>query len=231
MLKKFMLSLFFIFAVNCSCHAEDRTYDQAVSLGFSCQVVWQLETNGKRSLAYPFDWVHTHSVSLLSFLANKGAGFLELKNISIQGKYAGDTAHMKVVDIINGIISYHDIISSPLFGNYKAVKAKYDRRIKRFFELLNSNKKVLFVRQGDTKAEIEHLDYFLHESYPNLNYDILAVNCTEEYHTDWEMTRVKNYFIPQIEGDWMGNFECWKEVLSHFSVIPGDADRPLSEVW
>lgn len=230
MLKKFVISLF-IFALPSPCQADNRPYDQVVSLGFSCQVVWQIETNGMRSAAYPFDWVHTHATPLLSFLANKGAGFLELQNISIQGKYAGDIDHMKVIDTVNGIISYHDIISSPLFGNYKEVKAKYDRRTKRFFELLNSDKKVLFVRQGDTKAEIEYLDDYLNQSYPNLSYDILAVNCTDEYHIDWGMTRVKNYFIPQVVGDWQGDHECWKEVLSHFSVVSPNANRPLDEVW
>lgn len=200
--------------------AEEKIYEEVVSLGSSCQVAWQLEAHCVRKAAYPFDWLITHSKALNAFLCRKGKGFLNWDKITVIRAYPGDPAHLEVVDQMYGLVSLHDFLANPPMENYYEVKAKYDRRLARFFELLNSNKTVLFVRQGSSCAEIKELDSLLHTLYPNLSYTILAVHNFEEYKTDWGLERVKNYFLTQIPGDWAGDFDKWGEILGRFIIHP-----------
>lgn len=229
MLKKIYLSFFLLLFLTCRAEAKVETYDQVVGLGYSCQVAWQLEANNLRTLASPFDWFHTPFEGLLLFIYSKGEHFLDLNQIQVLGPYPGDPSKLHVIDLHYNIISYHDFTSTPPLENYNEIKTKYERRTKRFFELLMSKKKVLFVRQESTREQIEFLDYVLHRFYPNLNYTILALNNTDDYKKDWGLERVKNFHIPHQHINWQGDYERWKEVLSQFSVQ--QTARPASERW
>lgn len=231
MLKKYFLCLLLVLSITSYTHAKAKSYDQAVSLGYGCQVAIRLEHNGFRTLAYPFDWVHTPVDSLLKFIANKGANFLDADKIASTGAYPGDPSRLQVIDLVYGITSYHDFLTTPYFGNYLEVKAKYDRRVQRFFELLESNQKILFVRQKATRAEIEYLDEVLRSSYPRLSYTILALHDTEEYCYNWGLERVRNFYIRDIPSDWQGDGARWTEILSQFSIIPNANARSPEEVW
>jgi hypothetical protein len=219
MLKKIFFiscfcSLYFIFQAQ----TEEKPYDEAVSLGYNCQVTWQLKANGFRTVAYPFDWLHTPSLGLLDFITYQGSNFFDINKISDLGPYPGDPNCLQVLDLNFGITSYHDFSANPPFENYWRIKSKYDRRISRFFDLLNSNKRILFVRLGDSRQEIEDLDYLLQQQYPNLNYSILAVNESEDYNTNWGLERIKNYYIKQTPWNWQGDFVSWKAILEHFPI-------------
>lgn len=231
MVKKNFIALFFILFTSLNIEGRLQQYDEVVSLGYSCQVAWQLETNGIRRLAYPFDWFHTSYESLIAFINNKGAHFLDLDKINVGGPYPGDPSRLLVKDLLYGIISYHDFLATPPMSNYADIKYKYDRRTKRFFNLLQSNKRVLFVIQDALKSQVENLDYLFHMLYPKLAYTILAVNSHEEYCSPWGNARIENFYLPQIPGDWMGNFGVWTEILSKFTVIHSSTRRPPGEQW
>ncbi len=234
MFKKAFLSLTFAFLILFYAEAkaelhETESYDQIVSLGYSCQVAFQLEHNGVRTLAHPFDWFHTPIESLLKFIANEGKNFFDLDKIYVMGAYPGDPARLQVYDTVYGIISYHDFLSFPHLSNYAEIKAKYDKRIKRFFNLLQSNQRVLFVRQDVSKEQAEYLDEVLHSTYPNLSYTLIAINNTEEYKTPWNSPRIENFYMESI-GDWRGNFLRWQDILSQFKINRPSA-RPTEEIW
>ncbi len=113
MLKNVCASLLLILLITFNVKADTQFYDEAVSLGYSCQVAWQLEANGIRKRAHPFDWFHTPFESLLSFIHCKGANFLERDKINVIGPYPESPTHLHVIDLVYGIASYHDFISSP----------------------------------------------------------------------------------------------------------------------
>lgn len=231
MLKKSFFSLLIFFVILSSAQAKNITYDEVVSLGYNCQVTWQLEANGMRKVAYPLDWVVTPYESLLYFISQRGAGFLNQNQLSVIGPYSGDESRLHVIDSVYGIETYHDFLSLPPLSNYAEIKAKYDRRIERLFALLNSKKRVLFVREGSTRTQIEYLDDLIHSSFPKLNFTILAVHHDEDYHLNWGLKRVKNFHLTQVEGDWRGDCNKWKEILSQFSVKPLREARAPEEVW
>ncbi len=229
MLKTSVTSFIFALLIICCAHAKMETYDQAVGLGFNCQVAHQLEHNKVRFFAYPFDWCQTPFDSLLAFIANEGKDFLEWGNICALKPHHGDPTHLEVVDLVYGITTFHDFLTSPHLGNYAQVKSKYDKRTKRFFDLLKSNQRVLFIRQDLSKEQAEYLDEVLHSTYPNLNYTLLVINATEEYKPSWGLPRIANFYMEPV-ADWTGNYSRWTEILSQFSVARFN-HRPLEEVW
>ena len=230
-MKRYLASFVCLLLIIFSTSLKAQPYDEAVSLGYGCQVAHQLETFGLRKLAYPFDWFHTSYEGLISFIANKGKDFLTLKQINVVGIYPGDPRCLEVHDLLYGIISYHDFASNPVLMNYAAVKAKYDRRVKRFFDLLNTNKRVLFVIQYCTRVQIEQLNAFLHSLYPRLTYTLVAVGNTEEYLSDWGLPGIDNYYMEDILWDWRGNSIRWHEILTQYSVTPNHMARPVEERW
>lgn len=231
MLRKIIYSIALFFIPLCCLQAKVEKFDEIVSLGGRCQVAWQLENNGLRKYAYPFDWFTTLFPSLISFIEHNGQNFLDLDKIQIVGAYPGDPLRLEVVDTLYGIVSYHDFLSDPFMQNYTDIKNKYDRRIERFFKLLHSKKRVLFVRQGSTKAEIEELSSFIHQLYPQLNYKILAVHDSEEYQDDWNISTITNNYLINDSQNWQGDAEGWKKILSRFQLKPRHSPRSAEEIW
>jgi hypothetical protein len=238
MLKKFII--FFIVCCSFFIHAEEsnqRKFDIAIGLGGRCQVAYNLQKNGLRQQAFPFDWLITPFEGLIRFLAYQGRGFTNKENFLFHiTAYNVPTA---VMDTMYGFCLLHDFDYSLIDGiptvkrfhevevrNYDEIKFKYDRRIKRFFEVLNSDKKVLLVRLGITYHQAVFLDEFIHSHYPNLDYLILAVDDSEEIKTDWGLTRVKNVYAQQVTY-WQGREDVWKAILDRFEF---SFERELPEV-
>jgi hypothetical protein len=206
-------------------------YDEVVSLGSRCQVAIQLEHNGIRHFAYPFDWIVTHAEGLGSFIVNQGAHFLDRDKVVYVGEYAGNPPYQFVMDTHYGFESYHDFLPPHIKGNFEEVKEKFQRRIKRFFALLNSNKKILFIRTDVTRAEAEYLDNIIHTMYPKLVYTFVALNMTDDFRTDWGHPRIKNFYLEINPAVWQGDSVRWKEILSNFTVTKPKSKRPEAEKW
>jgi hypothetical protein len=217
--KKLLVVLALFFLLNhFDLNASIRKYDEAVSLGSICQPAWHLKANGVRKGAYPFDRVITPFHALIPFIAQRGAGFLEKDHLKIlEVLYGEHTSYEHVVDLAYDIHFIHDF-HHPDMCNYDNVKAKYERRVQRFFELLESDKKILFVRVQMNRHEAQILDDLLHSQYPHLEYTLVAISDDPDALTDWGLERVRNFYMQQIPGDWRGDSQRWTEILSQFSV-------------
>ncbi|HEV8051726.1 MAG TPA: DUF1796 family putative cysteine peptidase, partial [Parachlamydiaceae bacterium] len=145
---------------------QNAAYDEVVSLGARCQVAMQMEHHGIRHLAYPFDWIVTSAQGLGSFITNHGSHFLDLDKVIYVEEYAGNPPYYFVKDTHYNFESYHDFLPPHIPGNFEVVKDKFQRRIKRFFALLGSDKKVLFLRTDITRQDAEYLDNIIHTVYP-----------------------------------------------------------------
>lgn len=212
-------------------HASSRKYDETVSLGSACQSAWQLEVNEVRKWAYPFDWLVTSFDGLVAFIMNRGEGFLERDNLEVVEVLKGDSlSFLHVVDRKYDFHSIHDFFFPDMY-NYDKVKDKYERRIQRFFALLESDRKILFVRTQISRNEATYLDSLLHRLYPHLEYTLVAVSGDPDAQMDWGLERVRNFYMQQTQGDWQGDYQKWKEILSQFSVKPAKRKRPDGEMW
>lgn len=208
-----------------------KQYDEVVSLGTACQAAWQLEGNGIRRLAYPFDWLVTPFHGLIPFLTHQGAGFLDRDKIEIVKTLPGKATYLHVADLTYDIHFIHDFRGGEGIDNYDKIKDKYDRRIQRFFTLLQSNKKILFFRVQISRDEAIVLDSFIHTHYPKLEYTLVAINDSPDAENDWGLERVRNFYMHQTIDNWEGDGEKWKEIFSHFSIKESKKKRPEGEKW
>jgi Putative papain-like cysteine peptidase (DUF1796) len=216
----FYCLLFFLFICSSPIVLEGAKskpikYDEVISLGGNCEPAIQLRKNHMRMMGYPFDWMFTTSVQgLIEFIQNKGAGFLDHDQLAL----STEGGHHAVTDLRYGFTLIHDFTSFDNFQNdYLIVKEKYDRRIKRFFELLESNKEVLFIRLQIPCDQCTLLDHVIHTQYPNLSYEILALNHAEE--ADWGLERVKNVYLKNTPYFWASNEGdiSWKKILHTYT--------------
>lgn len=211
--------------------ASTKPYDEVVSLGTACQAAWQLEGSGMRRFAYPFDWLVTPFHGLIPFIANQGAGFLERDKLEIIKTLPGKATFLHVADLTYDIHFIHDFHGTESIDNYDKIKSKYERRIQRFFSLMQSNKKILFFRVQVTRDEVIVLDNLIHTTYPNLDYTLVAINDSSDAEHDWGLERVRNFYMRQSIDNWQGDGERWKEILSQFTVKESKKKRPEGEKW
>lgn len=211
--------------------SKNQPYDEVVSLGARCQVANQIEANGIRQRAYPFDWIVTNAQGLGAFITNKGSHFLDKDKIIYVGPYPGSPPHYHVIDTHYGFESFHEFLAPETPGNYEGVKAKLERRIRRFFKLLESDKKVLFIRTDTTKADAVYLDNIIHTLYPHLVYTIVALGNTPDHANEWGLPRIKNFYINIDPSNWEGDYVRWKEILRTFKITPTSKNRSPEERW
>lgn len=105
-----------------------------VSLGCLCAVSMELERIGLRQESLPFDWLISKDFgAVLSLVQNHFEGFLSKENL-----YQEPTPDY-YYDIRFKIHSYHDFTAAKsLDEQYEAVREKYSRRIRRFYEIVSS---------------------------------------------------------------------------------------------
>lgn len=218
--RTLLIVLLFTTQTEAFAKQESKPYEVVVSLGNMCQVAHQLDVNLLRNVAYPFDWVIIPFPSLYFFIANEGQHFLQPDRLVFFDNHPDALGEVKsFVKEMNYQIEFlHDFALSPDFmKDYNEIKEKYDRRVLRFFELLKSTKKILFVRRGITYKEAVSLDKLLRKKYPHLDYTILALDNTEEIKKEWGLKRVKNYYLRELEPwSWVGDPWAWNEILQRF---------------
>ncbi|MCY9694369.1 DUF1796 family putative cysteine peptidase [Paenibacillus alginolyticus] len=192
------------------------SYDAIFSLGDLCLPAMQLEKNGLRPYAGVLDWmisIRLSDVNLL--LKQRFHGFMELADLQVLG-YAGQ--QLMVLDTNYSLISNHDfsIHKNSIFhlSAYPEVKAKYDRRITRFWEVLTTRQRVLFVRTGGTFQQVQQLQFVLSElvSYDFRILFIQHSNVTEMVETDCPFEKVCWIQLPNQE-IWNANDHFWRNIF------------------
>ncbi|MCM3197168.1 DUF1796 family putative cysteine peptidase [Priestia megaterium] len=202
------------------------TYDTFFSLGDLCVSAIQLRKNNLRPFAGPLDWVGSSSLSNVNrILQNQFAGFLELQNLRAV-TYASDS-DLWVFDEIQNIVFNHDFKTDKNtlsnLATFPEVKEKYNRRIKRFFEKMESSQRILFIR---TEAELEEvliLESILSSIVKN-DFRILIVNhsnVTEMVEKEWSLNRVSIVELPE-EGKWDTNDVYWKKIFEKVYFKEGE---------
>lgn len=120
-------------------HIETE-FKNFISLGYFCEVAEDLEKMGLRNTSSPFDWCITDFSKNIELIENHFEGFMNYDNLA---QSIDDRNHYE--DTRYNDFFFHDFTKyKPLSQQYDAVKAKYDRRIKRF--LKNIESPTLFIR-------------------------------------------------------------------------------------
>jgi hypothetical protein len=183
-----------------------RRYDVAISLGERCEVAHQLNEHGYRTLSYPFDWIITPFSALCQLLERDFASFLNRDDLRLPEECPC------IVDSM-GLNFYHDFpITESFLSEYEPVKEKYDRRIARFREVLESGDRVAFVRMELSRDEAQQLRDLIRRKFPGLDFVLIAVNERPHEMEEWGLDQVRNFSIEGVEG-WYGNTAAYGEVF------------------
>ena len=155
----------------------ENEYDfrYVVSLGYNCEVSNSFLESQLRDSAYPFDWIFSKMWKINETMKTKFSNFFLQENL-IVAKYKKNPAKEKD----NGFTYVHDgayeILSKDI-TEYAKVKEKYNRRIVRLLNILDSGEPVLFVRAVYDDTIDQHLDFvnILTNVYPNSNFKLIVL--------------------------------------------------------
>lgn len=190
---------------------DKESYDYVISLGYNCEIANTLQLCNARDASYPFDWTFTNMYTITSMFRDRFKNFF-IRDQLAKARYTGNPA----MQYKGGIIYVHDgqydyLVRDDNF--YKSQKEKYDRRTSRLIELLDTGKRVLFVRYAYDDTQQEHIDFIkmLESIYPNSIFKLMVVNMVSlenhenkiKYMTNTVLTRNEigaiirnNYNIP-----------------------------------
>ena len=181
-------------------------YDEHVSLGGTCRVSLKLKEKGFRKGSYPFDWIVISLSQLTDMLENDFDGWVDRDNmVHLQGEWYENTRYgtghkhefkESTEDRGDHLYNFTD---DEDFSKWQEEKS---RRADRFTDLLDSDKKVIFVKRSrmaktaggyiptrldpfeELKSTCEFADY-LEKTYPKLNFDILFINTGTWKHCNY----------------------------------------------
>ena len=210
------------YIVTIACHLVSLThavrYDAVINLGGDCTVARQLIKHNLRPYALPFDWAITPFNSLYRLLENKFNGFLDKKNLVLRKKlrkYFYDTHYNTYIYFSRSIQnSIHRQKQVNYNVNYKKLITVYKKRIKQFYTLLRTSKKVLFIRKNSTKQQAQALSSLIHKLFPHLEYTLLVIGTTAHYMQPWHIKQVYNYYISPH------NNQAWTALLRNITIKP-----------
>ena len=163
----------------------NRTYDFVCSFGCDCGCAWHLDTHDLRTASYPLDWIGTEALGpdgTARLVANNFAGFLRLENLRKSKAQPtddqSDKDHEFYTDVEQHIVFAHEIPTGrPAAESYPEVKAKYDRRIQRFYKSVQQARSVLFARwswrEHPTEDVIRRTAEILRKKFPDQKIDLL----------------------------------------------------------
>ncbi|WP_438349686.1 DUF1796 family putative cysteine peptidase [Paenibacillus sp. FA6] len=192
-------------------------YDSIFSLGDLCLASIQLKKNNLRLFSGVLDWVGSPQLSEVNrLLMNRFTGFMELDNLRVVGD-AGEEMLLVSEDAYH-IFSNHDFTkASNTYTNlsaYPEVKQKFDRRIQRFLEKMESCQRILFVRTEGSLQDVYDLQTVL-TGLVKHDFRILLINHAPVggiVELDWPLDKVCAVQFPNGE-KWVGNDEIWKTML------------------
>ena len=200
-------------------------YDDIFSLGDLCYIAIQLEKNGIRPYSGVLDWMGSPTLSSVNrLLQNRFEGFMDRHQIACIGT-AGEKFYF-VQDKMYNLYSNHDFFIAQndpeKLETYPSVKAKYDRRIARFLEKVNTSDRLLFIRSGGTYEEVEQLQHILDGLVRN-DYVLLFINPghSEGFEeNDWPLERVCSIIAPHADLLTDDSDHLWKALFEGIVLRP-----------
>ena len=126
------------------------TYDEIVSLGSSCCPGLSLRTLSLKKETYPFDWVRNNAKIIYDLLLNGKEKYTKF-NQGVSDDFYVKDLHSHTNPVFNSshinyygqhFTHYTDITTDELIN-------RFENYLDRFFDLLNSDKKVLFIHSNE----------------------------------------------------------------------------------
>lgn len=211
-----------------------KIYDAIIPVGIGCTVSFHLKKNGLREYSLPFDWIYGITINkAYSLIESSFQGFLDKDNLKfsyicgIHNVYSNTELNINFVHDFPQNPSSKINISDQVFAE---VKRKYDRRIKRLYEILNTKKKILFIHysEGACPEDIISLErnrLNLCKIFPQLKIDILYIYTKNTLNKKIEKINKHIHLVPMPipdnlspENRWIGNSKQFKLIFKKFTT-------------
>lgn len=122
-----------------------------ISLGYFCSIALELERLGLRTESSPFDWLISDCEGVFAAIENHFHNFLDYDSMSQSSR---NRSHYK--DLTYNMHFFHDFTPYlPLAKQIQDVKAKYQRRIDRFYKSITEP--TLFIRYISDENKIGNI--------------------------------------------------------------------------
>ncbi|ARF08743.1 putative papain-like cysteine peptidase [Catovirus CTV1] len=165
-----------------------------ISLGCNCSVKEQLSRNGINDQTLPFDWIKIKDFDqVIRMISNNFSNFMDnlifMKNDD-EKKFFVEKDKTKKSQIYGNNIAtfYHDFCCEEDYNTqYEINKEKYQRRIERFYNILKSDEKIIFIRND------VHLKNVQHNILIDFDKAVKKVNKNIDYHIKWIIHPSKNF--------------------------------------
>ena len=210
-------------------HSAQQPYDALIPLGGDCQLAWQMRINGLRQQALPLDWSITSPEALMKVLDNKFHDYLNSDNL----EYVENGTEKYILEKKYGVSFVHEFKREKNFlDTYAEVKEKCDRRIDRFFKIIEECKNPLFIRKGITKEQAITLTALINNKLvPGKKFQLLALDTNEEIKETWNCLNIVNYYVKQPDPYvWDGDYEAWKEIFTKVGLKLGTKDDSCKDL-
>lgn len=184
-----------------------KTYDLICSLGGNCTVGNALRFRNLRKFSLPFDWCYIVDEKPIYKLAEcfknntlseiaKKENLTPLTENEEKGVSHSGTIHYK--DKYSGFYFVNHFYDTVENGGYIPFREKFDRRIKRLIDYIESSNSILFILGVGFEFNINavyELKNILKNKYPNkkIDFEIIEFNCNEDKITIEEDLTVRKY--------------------------------------
>jgi len=205
-------------------------YDAIFSLGEDCYVGFWLNQFNLRPFSGVIDWVRSPSLKDVNrLLNNRFKNFLELQNLSFVCYTPEGANNLIIRDNFYNMDSVHDFLSTvntpTSLSQYTEIKEKYNRRIQRFVNCMETSERILFIRSAGTYEEVVELEKVLSNMVKH-NFCILLIlngDSDEIREVDWGLkhTCVVSYKLyPISEKEYVNNINTCTRLFSGITVTP-----------
>ncbi len=212
-------------------HATEFPEPLIISLGYNCTTATNLAENNLRTFAFPFDWMGCSLEGLCALLENDFQNFLnpaylykkDKSNIIINKKYNLGFWHDFPIYQSNG----EDLIVPNWLDAVPNVASKYQRRIQRLYDALNSNRTIYLFRSAcsrwwplgsilQTKEMVIKLQTILQNKFPNANFTLIVIGEKPDtyYSTNWNIPGIRNFYMEDY-----GLSHEWTRIFRELKLI------------
>jgi hypothetical protein len=190
-----------------------------LTIGYDCSTATALKNLNLRTAALPFDWVQSNINSIqLCFQDNFAKFHTNLKFNHSKTRLIDEYGFQFPHDYPFSDISNNETLGEGIFTEeknksiveywmnyYSIVKEKYDRRIKRFLNIVNDTKPIIVLCRYNT-CEVLILQKLFLKYYNNNN--IIFINSSSEVFSN---TQIYNCYTEK-NGIW-NDISIWKEYI------------------
>lgn len=197
-------------------------YDLIFSLGGNCAAAHNLRYRKLRKFSLPFDWTYITDEFSLYKLADgfktKFDNFLIKENLQELKKEEFNDAHKDKIQYKDTLTGYYfvnhfnDTIDN--IEEYKKVKSKFDKRIKRLYKFIEKSNRILLILSVNfpiSDAPVIYLLNVLREKYPEKNFFIKVLSYSAKEIKEINNNNIQiNYFTrSQDTNDFINTTKEW----------------------